>query len=157
MPRLETSASSSGGRSGRRGRGPRVSTALAEINVVPLVDVMLVLLVIFMVTTPMMTQGFEVNLPQSRKSTPISAEPVYVTVPATFRRDGEVQLGDERLPLTALPERVRQALLNTSTKDVYLRGDGAVAYSDIIKVTDALKAGGVERVALATQPPKTEK
>lgn len=156
MPRLETSASSSSGRSGRR-RGPRVSTALSEINVVPLVDVMLVLLVIFMVTAPMMQQGFEVNLPQSRKSTPISAEPVYVTVPARFSRDSMVQLGDERLPLTALPERVRQALLNTSTKDVYLRGDGAVAYSDIIKVTDALKAGGVERVALATQPPKSDK
>ena len=157
MPRLETSASSSSGRSGRRGRGPRVSTALAEINVVPLVDVMLVLLVIFMVTAPMMQQGFEVNLPQSRRSTPISAEPVYVTVSPNFRKDGTVQLGTESMPLSVLPERVRQALLNTSTKDVYLRGDGAVLYSDIIKVTDALKAGGVERVAMATQPPKADK
>ncbi len=118
---------------------------------------MLVLLVIFMVTAPMMQQGFEVNLPQSRKSTPISAEPVYVTVPAGFRKDQMVQLGDESVRLTDLPERVRQALLNTSTKDVYLRGDGTVAYADIIHVTDALKAGGVERVALATQPPKTER
>ena len=155
MPRLETSASGSG-RSGRR-RGPRVSTALSEINVVPLVDVMLVLLVIFMVTAPMMQQGFEVNLPQSRKSMPISAEPIYVTVAASFRRDGVVQLGEERIALGDLAERVRQALLNTSTKDVYLRGDGAVLYADIIKVTDALKAGGVERVAMSTQPPRAEK
>ena len=157
MPRLETSASSSSGRSGRRGRGPRVSTALAEINVVPLVDVMLVLLVIFMVTAPMMTQGFAVNLPQSRRSTPITAEPIYITVGVGFHKDGQVQLGDEMLPLSVLPERLRQALLNTSTKDVYLRADGAVPYSDVIKVTDALKMGGAERVGLATQPPKAEK
>jgi biopolymer transport protein TolR len=157
MPRLETTSPSSGGRSGRRGRGPRVSTALAEINVVPLVDVMLVLLVIFMVTAPMMQQGFEVNLPQSRQSKPISAEPIYVTVPSTFRRDSAVQLGDERMPLSVLGERVRQALLSTSTKDVYLRGDGAVTYADILKVMDALKAGGVEKVALSTQPPKTDR
>ena len=57
-----------------------MSTALAEINVVPLVDVMLVLLVIFMVAAPMMTQGFAVNLPQSRRATAITAEPVYITV-----------------------------------------------------------------------------
>jgi len=157
MPRLETSASSSSGRSGRRGRGPRVSTALAEINVVPLVDVMLVLLVIFMVTAPMMQQGFEVNLPQSKRAAPISAEPIYVSVPTSFHRDHMVRLGKEALPISALAERVRQALLNTSTKDVYLWGDGGVLYSDIVDVTTALKAGGVERVAMATQPPKTDK
>lgn len=118
---------------------------------------MLVLLVIFMVTAPMMQQGFEVNLPQSRQSKPISAEPIYVTVPSTFRRDSTVQLGDERMPLSVLGERVRQSLLNTSTKDVFLRGDGAVTYADILKVMDALKAGGVEKVALSTQPPKTDR
>lgn len=157
MPRLDTSASSSSGRSGRRGRGPRVSTALSEINVVPLVDVMLVLLVIFMVTAPMMQQGFEVNLPQSRRANPITAEPVYVSVPTSFRKDRMVKLGKESLPIGALAERVRQALLNTATKDVYLWGDGGVLYSDIVDVTTALKAGGVERVAMATQPPKTDK
>jgi len=157
MPRLETSASSGGGRMGRRGRGPRVSTALAEINVVPLVDVMLVLLVIFMVTAPMMQQGFEVNLPQSKKATPISAEPIYVTVATSFRKDGKVQLGTTAMTLEDLPERVRQALLNTSTKTVFLRGDAAVPYGDIIRVADALKLGGVEQVAMATQPPKTDR
>ncbi len=156
MPRLESSASSSTGR-GRRGRGPRVSTALAEINVVPLVDVMLVLLVIFMVAAPMMTQGFAVNLPQSRRATAITAEPVYITVGVNFRKDGQVQLGEEMLPLSVLPERVRQALQNTSTKAVYLRADADVRYGDMIRVTDALKAGGVEQVGMATQPPKAEK
>lgn len=157
MARLETSASSSRGRSGRRGRGPRVSTALAEINVVPLVDVMLVLLVIFMVTAPMMQQGFEVNLPQSRRSAPIAAEPIYVSVSASFHKDGIVHLGEKTVALSDLTERIRQSLLITATKDVYLWGDASVPYGDIVRVTDALKAGGVERVAMATQPPKTDK
>ena len=157
MPRLETSASSSSGRSGRRGRGPRVSTALAEINVVPLVDVMLVLLVIFMVTAPMMQQGFEVNLPQSRKSTPLSTEPIYVTVALSFHKDGMVQLGKDSLALSDLPERVRQALLNTSTKSVFLRADSTLAYGDVVKVTDALKQGGVEQVGMLTQPVKADR
>ena len=68
----------------RRARGARVSSALSEINVVPLVDVMLVLLIIFMVTAPMMQQGLAVNLPQARKSDPVKAQPIYVTIPATF-------------------------------------------------------------------------
>jgi biopolymer transport protein ExbD len=153
MPRLESSASSHAGGRGR-GRGPRVSTALAEINVVPLVDVMLVLLVIFMVTAPMMQQGFEVNLPQARAAKAVSAEPVYVTVPTTFRRDGKVQLGEEYVTIDVLPERVRQALLSATNKDVYVRADGAVVVSDLVKVWDRLMAAGVERVAMSTQPPK---
>jgi len=82
---------------------------------------------------------------------------VYVSVPASFHKDHVVRLGKEALPISALAERVRQALLNTSTKDVYLWGDGGVLYSDIVDVTTALKLGGVERVAMATQPPKTDK
>lgn len=157
MPRLETSASSSGGRMGRRGRAPRVSTALAEINVVPLVDVMLVLLVIFMVAAPMMQQGIQVNLPQSKRSQPISAEPITVTVALSFRKDGLVQLGNDHMALADLTERVRQALLNTSNKTVFLRADTDLRYGDIVKVQDALKAGGVEVLAMANQPYKADK
>src|SRR5437762_11258014 len=96
-------------RGARRTRGMRVSTQLAEINVVPLVDVMLVLLVIFMVTAPMMQQGFGVHLPQASRSTSISA-PVVVTVPVSFRTDGKVRLDSEAVPLDVLAERVRQKL-----------------------------------------------
>jgi biopolymer transport protein ExbD len=87
----------------------KVSTSLAEINVVPLVDVMLVLLVIFMVAAPMMQQGFAVQLPQSRQSKAI-AEPITVTVPASFRQDRRVRIGNDVVSLTALPERIKQAL-----------------------------------------------
>ena len=90
MPKVHDLGNGHGG--GRRGRGARVSTSLSEINVVPLVDVMLVLLIIFMVTAPMMQQGLEVNLPQARRANPVTAQPIYVTVPADFSRNRIVQI-----------------------------------------------------------------
>jgi|SRR3954464_3103084 biopolymer transport protein TolR len=157
MPRLEPSASSGGVRSRHRSRGGRVSTALAEINVVPLVDVMLVLLVIFMVTAPMMQQGFDVKLPEARNAKPTTSEPVYVTVPLKFRTDHRLQLGNDWVALSALAERVRQAMTTTSAKSVILRGDGGVLYSDIILVWNALAAGGVTQVSVATAPSTSDK
>ena len=99
----------------------RVSTSLAEINVVPLVDVMLVLLVIFMVAAPMMQQGFPVQLPESRKSVPIKMQPVTVTVPMSFRRDQRVQIDEEFVGLDVLAERIRQELSGRATQDVDAR------------------------------------
>ena len=83
MPKVQQHVGGGSGRS-RRARGSRVATSLAEINVVPLVDVMLVLLIIFMVAAPMMTQGMQVHLPESRRATPLTAQPIYVTVPVSF-------------------------------------------------------------------------
>ena len=121
MPKLEE-LQQTPGRHARRARSMRVSTSLAEINVVPLVDVMLVLLVIFMVTAPMMQQGFGVHLPQSRRSTAIAA-PVTVSVPISFRQDGKVrhwatEMDNFALELANLVER---RLLRTvkSLKDGY--------------------------------------
>ena len=80
---------------GRR-RGRRVTTSLSEINVIPLVDVMLVLLIIFMVAAPMMQKGLEVNLPTSRRADKMTqADPLYVTVPATYRNDRKIQIGND--------------------------------------------------------------
>ena len=149
MPKVH--ASSTGG-SGRRGRSHRVSTSLSEINVVPLVDVMLVLLIIFMVTAPMMQQGLQVNLPQSRQSRTVDAQPVWVTVPATFARTQRLQIGEEEVGIEAIGERVKQALATRDEKSVYLRMDATVTAQDIITVTDQLKAAGVEKVGFTTQP-----
>src|SRR5215204_3899662 len=96
MPKVHATGTGSGG---RRGRRSRVSSSLSEINVVPLVDVMLVLLIIFMVTAPMMQQGLQVNLPQARKATPVTATPVYVTVPADFGRTKTVQLDKDSVKI----------------------------------------------------------
>jgi biopolymer transport protein TolR len=151
MPKLEPIPNAPGRASGRRARAMRVSSSLAEINVVPLVDVMLVLLVIFMVAAPMMQQGFPVRLPESRQSRAITA-PVTVTVPLTFRRDRRVEIDGEGVSFEFLPERIRQALDARSEKGVILSGDGGITMDDLIAVFDRLKQGGVENVSMQTQP-----
>ena len=153
MPRLESMPTVSRGGS-RRARAVRVSSSLAEINVVPLVDVMLVLLVIFMVTAPMMQQGFPVNLPQSRRSSAIDQRPVVVTIPMSFRQDGKVRLGEDPVPLQFLDERVKQALSGRANPDVTLATDGQIMSQEIFQVMDMLIAAGVRNVAFQTQPPK---
>jgi len=137
---------------GRGGRSRRVSTSLAEINVVPLVDVMLVLLIIFMVTAPMIQRGVDVKLPVARRAAQqIQGERVYVTVPATYRQNHLVYLGDEAIRLDILQERVRQKVENMSEKQVYLRGDASVTYQELMEVFDRLKAAGVVNVGLVTR------
>jgi len=149
MPKVQTNG---GGAGGRRGRGAHVATSLAEINVVPLVDVMLVLLIIFMVTAPMLQQGLEVNLPQTRKANPVNAEPVYVTVPADFGTRRVVLLGKEEIRVDILSERVRQAMLTRSDKSVYVRADAAATMQDFMTVTDMLNQAGVEKIGVLSQP-----
>src|SRR3954464_1021752 len=149
MPKLHDTAGSNGS---RRGRSARVATTLAEINVVPLVDVMLVLLIIFMVTAPMMQQGLQVNLPQSRRATAVNAVPVYVTVTADFGRKRTVQLDKDEVRIDFLPERVRQALLTREGKSVYIRADGGGTIQDLLTVMDKLKEGGIDKVGLMTKP-----
>ena len=143
----------SGGAGGRRGRGRRVSTTLAEINVVPLVDVMLVLLIIFMVAAPMLQRGIDVKLPVASRSQEIASERLFVSVPVSYQRDKRVYIGDEAVPLTALGERVRQLLLNKTDRQVFLRGDGAIRYDEFMTIVNTLKEGGVENVGLVTALP----
>lgn len=150
MPKVEQVSQQSG--RGRRGRSQRVSSSLAEINVVPLVDVMLVLLIIFMVSAPMMQQGFGVQLPQSTRAQPITAEPINVSVPRSFARDQQVLLNGEPVRLNFLAERVRQALDGRASQDVYVGGDGQVILQSVIQVMDELKAAGVRNVAMVLAP-----
>ena len=150
MPKVQQNGG--GSTRGRHARGPRVSTSLAEINVVPLVDVMLVLLIIFMVTAPMMQQGLQVALPQSRRSTPVTAAPIYVTVPADFSRTRQVHLDKDAISIDFLNERVHQAILTREDKSVFIRADAAATVQDLATVMDKLKEGGVEKVGWMTKP-----
>jgi biopolymer transport protein ExbD len=147
-------AGSSGHSGGGRRRRPKVTTALSEINVVPLVDVMLVLLIIFMVAAPMMQQGLNVNLPQQRRArpTPPANDPIYVTVPLEFARNRLVQIGNESIRLDVLAERIRQRVEQRDDKQVFVRSDGQVTMQHIMDVMDRLKDGGVEKVALVSRP-----
>jgi biopolymer transport protein TolR len=154
MPKVQPIPSAPSGR-GKRGRSARVSTSLAEINVVPLVDVMLVLLIIFMVAAPMMTQGMAVNLPQAKRATAVTAQQVYVTVPASFAKDRIVQIDKDEVRVDILTERIRQVMLERTEKSVFVRADGAVAYKDLVFVMDRLKDAGIEKVGLVTRPEGT--
>jgi biopolymer transport protein TolR len=149
MPKVHPVDASGGG---RRGRGRRVVSTLAEINVVPLVDVMLVLLIIFMVTAPMMQQGLQVNLPQARRATPVTAQPIYITVPANFSRTRVVQIDKDEVRVDILHERVRQAVLARDDKSVFLRPDATVTAQDIFDVLDKLKEAGIEKVGMMSKP-----
>ena len=151
MPKVQQNGAASSGR-GRRGRTAHVATSLAEINVVPLVDVMLVLLIIFMVTAPMLQQGLEVSLPQARRAKPVNMQPVYVTVPADFSRTRIVQVDKKEVRIDIMHELVRQALLTRDDKSVYIRADGAASVQDLMTVTDKLREAGVDKVGLMSQP-----
>jgi biopolymer transport protein TolR len=154
MPKLEPMQPVPTRSSGRRARAMRVSTSLAEINVVPLVDVMLVLLVIFMVAAPMMTQGFAVQLPESRRAQTLEQQPVNISVPVSFRQDGRVWVGDESVPLEFLAERVRQETGGQTRRNVILSGDGAVTLSELLQVFDRLRDADVTNIGIQTQPPR---
>ena len=153
MPKVQQNGGGGSGR-GRRARGMRVSTTLAEINVVPLVDVMLVLLIIFMVAAPMMTQGMAVNLPQARRATPVTAQPIYVTIPSTFGQTKVVQINNDDVRIDILQERMKQMLLEQSDKSVFVRADAGVTMQQFMSVTDKLKDAGVEKVAISTRTPE---
>jgi biopolymer transport protein ExbD len=148
VPKIQAQADANTGR--RRGR--RVSTSLSEINVVPLVDVMLVLLIIFMVAAPMMQKGIEVNLPVARRADKLTnAEPLYVTVPLSYRTDRRIYIDKEAVPIDVLAERMRQAMMNRDDKQVYLRGDGAVTFQEVMDVFGRLKEAGIQRVGVVAE------
>ena len=153
MPKVQPIPNAPSAGRGRRGRSVRVQTALAEINVVPLVDVMLVLLIIFMVAAPMMTQGMQVNLPQARRAANPPVQNLYVTIPADFGTSNKVQINDAApFSVGVLPERMRQALMERTDKSVFIRADQGVTMQQFMSVTDKLKEAGVERVAIGTRP-----
>ncbi len=150
MPKVIASAPNAGG---RHQRGRRVSTSLAEINVIPLVDVMLVLLIIFMVAAPMLQRGVEVTLPVASKADDLASERIFVDVPMSFSQDRRVFLGKEPVRLEVLPERIRQLIVNRSDKQVFLRIDGRLNVQHQMDVFSELKAGGVRDVGIVTDAP----
>ena len=153
MPKVLASAPNAGG---RHQRGRRISPTLSEINVVPMVDVMLVLLVIFMVAAPMLQRGVEVNLPVASRSQEISSDRVFVDLPISYREDRRVFIEKEPIRIDVLAERIRQIMLTRTDKVVYLRGDGEVNLQELYEVFDRLKEAGIQNVgivsALAGEP-----
>src|SRR5438093_7574327 len=120
MPTVLASAPNAGG--GHQ-RGRRSAPTLAEINVIPLVDVMLVLLIIFMVAAPMLQRGVEVNLPVASRSQEIASDRIFVTVPLTFRDDRRVFIDKDPVRIDVLTERMPQLMIKRGDAQVCLRND----------------------------------
>ena len=131
----------------------RESTTISQINVTPLVDVMLVLLVIFMVTAPIIQQGVQVNLPQARSGgIPGTEEHLVVTV----AKNGKVYLNDNAMSLPELGEKLRAIKKIEANKQVYLRADQDVRYGVVMKTIAEIKQAGIEKLGMVTRPPSEE-
>jgi len=123
-------------------------TTLSEINVTPLVDVMLVLLIIFMVTAPMLQQGVDVNLPQEGGGSPLDAnrERLVITLAANER----IFLNDRRIDFPELEQTLRQG--SRASKEVFLRADKDIPYGLVVKMMATIKQAGIERLGIVTVP-----
>jgi biopolymer transport protein TolR len=150
MPKVLASAPNAGG---RHQRGRRVSPSLSEINVIPLVDVILVLLIVFMVAAPMLQRGVEVNLPVASRSQEVASEQVFVDLPFSYRDDRQVFVDKEAIRVDFLAERMRQLMLNRTDKRIYLRGDGQINLQELYEVFDRLKEAGIQDVGIISRLP----
>ncbi len=128
---------------------------LSQINVTPLVDVMLVLLIIFMVTAPMLQEGFDVNLPKV-EANPISLktrdEPIIVTI----SRKGEVFINKNRMDLSTLGEKLKAIYERKREKMVLIKADEKVPYGFVAKTMAEIRKAGIQRVGMLTEPPEIQ-
>ena len=146
---MATAADDRNGRKlGRRYRARPIS----EINVTPMVDVMLVLLVVFMITAPLLTVGVPVDLPQTAASRIVGQdEPLVISVDA----EGRLYLQDTEIELDQLVPRLTAIAGAKRDTRIFLRGDRAVDYGQIMQVMGTINLAGFNRVALITEPPRT--
>jgi biopolymer transport protein TolR len=131
----------------------RDATVLAQINVTPLVDVMLVLLVIFMVTAPIIQQGVQVNLPQAKAGAIPGTEELLVV---TVAKDGKIYLNDNPMSSAELGQKLRAIRKLQADKQVYLRADQDVKYGIVMKTIAEIKQAGIERLGMVSRPPSEE-
>ncbi len=135
-------------RSSARSRGRHRSAPMSEINVTPMVDVMLVLLIIFMVAAPLLTVGVQVDLPKT-KSTIIRGEDEPLAI--TIDRDGQVFLQETEIELEALMPRLDAITGNNPDVRIFVRGDASVDYGRVMEVMGTINAAGYTKVALVTR------
>jgi biopolymer transport protein TolR len=128
--------------------------AISNINVTPLVDVMLVLLVIFMVTAPILQQGVAINLPRV-KAAALTGEEQQLVV--AINRTGQLYLNDTAITLPELGPKLQAILKLRPDRQVFLRADQNVRYGDVMRVVATVKGAGVERLGMVTEPPAEER
>jgi len=126
----------------------RTQTSLSEINVTPLVDVVLVLLIIFMVTAPVLQSGIEVSVPRTKTVKEISEERVVVTI----NSKQEVFLGNDPVNINLLGQKLREKIRDPQNQAIYVRADENIPFGLFATVMDAVKASGISNVSIVTQP-----
>ena len=122
---------------------------MADINVTPLVDVMLVLLVIFMVTAPMMQQGVQVNLPKANTK---AMTPMEDTVVVSVDKSGKVFINKDEIPAADLRGKLSTMFAAREKKEVFLKADAGVPYGEVVKTMAEIKGAGIERLGMITEP-----
>jgi biopolymer transport protein ExbD len=131
-------------------RGRSTPSAMGEINVTPLVDVVLVLLLVFMVTAPMMSRGIDVTVPVANQPQVAPEDRLTVSITA----EGRIYVLDKPVNLVLLEDRLRGMLQGRASKVVYLRADERLQYGQVIQVVDKMKTAGVEQIGFAYELPK---
>ena len=126
----------------------RSRRSLSEINVTPLVDVVLVLLIIFMLTAPILQSGIEVDVPKTRTVKEISEERLVITI----NSKQEVFLGNDPVNINSLGEQLRQKIRDPRGQSIYVRADQNVPFGVFATVMDAVKATGISNVSIVTEP-----
>jgi biopolymer transport protein TolR len=127
---------------------------MSEINVTPFVDVMLVLLIIFMVTAPMMMQGMDVALPQVT-SKPLETKEEHLMI--TLNKDGQIYINDFLVTLDTLQDKLAKIIQGRTNPDVYLKADREVPYGMVAQAMAQIKDAGIERLGMVTEPAAPEK
>jgi biopolymer transport protein TolR len=126
----------------------RIGGTMAEINIIPLVDVVLVLLLIFMLTAPMMYRGIDVNLPRAAAK-PTAVEERLVL---TLTKDQGLYLNERRVTPTGLEDALRDAIRSRTDKTLYLKADAGLSYGAVIETMDRVRRAGIERLGMVTEP-----
>ena len=138
-----------GRKGGRRRRGVPRYGAMADINMTPFIDVMLVLLIIFMVAAPLLATGVAVDLPQT-KSAPLNIEQKPVSI--SIDEKGQIFLMDQPVALENLADKLKEAVKNGADERIYVRGSKAVNYGRVAEVMSLVTSAGFKKVALVTEP-----
>ena len=131
----------------------RTQTSLSEINVTPFVDVLLVLLVIFMLTAPILQSGIELDVPQTRTVKEISQEKLVISIDRSER----LFLGNDPVNIHALVPALRQKMGSQRDKTVFLRADKSVSFGTVAMVVDELRQAGIEQISMVTEPLQEKK
>ena len=126
----------------------KTQSSLAEINVIPLVDVVLVLLIIFMLTAPIIQSGIEINVPKTKTVKELTQERILVSID----REQKLFLNDDPININELESRLKKKIKDPSLAMIYLRADEEVPFGTIAKVMDRAKIAGVENISVVTQP-----